>query len=618
MMTAMKTRYIILALAITSLIPAIAQDNADQIQRDMVLEKEYDPQIENAGKIWTMPGVESFKPQKTDIVFSTSENLLHLSNGASTLSAIDGVVQLPDQYQKGYLRLGGGNHLHFIGDGQFNLLRTDNQWLDISIKHRSEQRGTQNKKWDSDNRISVNYAANTERLSFLVSLSEEFCNWHYYGSPNAVTPSIYGSTLQIPDAQWFSNTGLHFQMASRPNGKNVDFGVSIDENWFVLNQVYGVNAAGNGPKELDSDVKAFIIAHISKDWQARLNVRGRYLYTSNAPSEHASGNLYPDLPGNNFWFEAVPQVGYKWHLWSFFAGARFSKMSGDGYKFRIAPEISASTPLWENASLQIVVNGGEKAFSFAEGFRENLYIDPTIRLLPEYTPIHVGGKLIWRPVEMLQVVPYAGYRLVKDMAQFYNSSIYTDNGLPVLSFNETNLSFASLYANANQIYAGMEATLNWCDKVSAMADFRYNYWKASSVSSSGINSDQASYYLKNLDDVLSANGGKVWYKPSIELNTRIDVNAVRNLTLSLTYQMQLERYGAVSSSDAAAIRPSTANLAFARLDDIHLLNAEASYRITRNIGIFIQADNLLNRTSAWWNRYDLNGITIVAGASLTF
>lgn len=625
----MKTIYSILALAITCTLPAAAgnkdkdKDNENQIQRDMVLEKDYDPHVETAGKIWSMPDIEAFKPQKTGILFSTTSNLLHQTGDASTLKVAEGTVNLPDQYQKGYLRLGGGNHLHFIGDGVFNLVCNGNQWLDIALTHRSEQRGTEDKKWNSDNRIGINYAANTGRLSFEAALSEEFCNWHYYGSLNAITPYvsthyINGTVIQMPESQWSSNTGLHLQMTSRPSDKNWDYGVSLDETWFVLNQVYGYNGStGKGPNELDSDLKAYLIGHINDEWQARLDIRGRYLYTNNAPVEHASGNAYPDLPGNNLWFEIVPQVGYKWHLWSFFAGARFSQLTGGDYKFRVAPEISASSPLWKNASLKIVVNGGERAFSYAEGFRENLYIDPTTRLLPEYTPIHIGAELKWRPAELLQLIPYAGYRLVKDMAMFYNAPLYNDNGTEILPFRLSNLSFSTLYANVNHFYAGLEATLDWCEKVRATADFSYNGWNASSVSGSS-KSDILKSNMEEVDNLLKNHGGKVWYKPSLELNARIDVNAVRNLSLSVTYQMQLQRYAAVSSYDDIAAHSTQSNLAFARIDDIYLLGAEASYRITHNIGVFVQADNLLNRTSASWNRYEMNGITVAGGATFTF
>ena len=599
----MKTRYFsVAAAAFVLLIPlrGTAQDN-DPIQRNLLLEKDYNPEVESAGKIFSMPEIEAFKPQKADIVFSTGENLLRLTGDVTTLPPAEARIGLPDAQSKGYIRLGAGNHLHFIGDGRLNLLNNEKHFLDLNLRHRSESRPGAGSSWDNDNLVALTYGLSGKKLDFQAGLSEEFYNFHYYPS-SAVSTDETQAVPQIPDQQWFSKTSLHLQLTPRSVEEEARYGVSLDEHLFFLHQLYGCSEAlPLGPGELESDLKAFANGVIADKWQVGLSLRIRNFYAWNCPDESSYAHLYADRPGTNTWFELVPHIDYNWKRWAFTAGVKFSKMTGGEYNFRVAPDVSATTPLGKAAQLKLHVNGGERAFSYAEGFRENLYIDPTIRLLPEYTLINVGGSVDVRPTEMLAVKPFAGYRLVRDMAMFYN----TDNP-----------SFAALYANANHIYAGLNLSLDWVEQIAFEGGFRWNLYRASSVSGSATGSEGVAY-AEDFDEWLSDNGGKMWYKPGFELNARLDVKAIRNVLITVSYGLQADRFAPVAPVASAEEEAGTSE-GWTLLPNIHRLDAEVSYKLSRSLSLFVKGDNLLNRHDLQWAGCPSNGITVSGGAVYTF
>ncbi|MBO7324791.1 MAG: hypothetical protein J6U57_05165, partial [Bacteroidales bacterium] len=74
-----KNIAIILCTLLISSSFTFAQNKSDSlIMRDLLLEKDYSPQIENAGKIYQNPATEAIKTNKQEVKFATSANRLSL------------------------------------------------------------------------------------------------------------------------------------------------------------------------------------------------------------------------------------------------------------------------------------------------------------------------------------------------------------------------------------------------------------------------------------------------------------------------------------------------------------------------------------------------------------
>ncbi len=560
----------ILLLGTTMLIAIVGTASAQEntIQRDLLLEKDYNPSVGDAGKIYQMPTTEPLVFNRAEISFLTESSPI-----ASEKSRDQYGVAQPEYYhsaqdQTGYFRIGGGNHFHFVGDGQINLLQdSEKHYLDLNLSHRSEDKPGDALLWDSDNKLGLHYLWQMDKFRFDAALSESFHNWHYYGGE---LPTLVPS-VEIP-AQWSSHTAAHVGLQSKPWEKPYQLGASIDGHYFLLHHNPFISENSNSSAESEIDAKAFFSHPINKRLSVRVDGQIRSFFQQ-----------FPDDSQSSFWFEITPKAVFFWNAWRFTGGFHLSDLSWKDSPLRISPSFSANRLLRSDLDLTVDIDGGENAFAYREGFEQNLYINPAYKSLrPQYSPFSFQVSANYHPWEYFSIRPLIGYRAIKDFGMFYNERL---NVLPDGNYFAAIPYFSVEYANIRHFFLGFNCHAQWKEMIMFTSQFQYNAY-----------SNQTPLF----------NDKRVWNLPKFEWDARIDSRPLDKLHAAVLFHWAGTRYAFTSGNP------------FSRMKDICDLGAEVSYQILPKYGVFIQGNNLLDRHYEIWNDYSVNGITVVAGARISF
>jgi|LSQX01.1.fsa_nt_gb hypothetical protein len=586
---------------------AVAQTDRDSlIRRDLLLEKEYNPMLETAGKIYRVPETEELKTKGTEVRFSLSEAPTLTPGEYVPLRAAEARTYFPAREQKAYVRLGAGYDWSGLGDLQWNILKGSRHLLDFTAWHRSSfgkvtlqpDLGTRAKH--IDNRLGLNYQWHLSSAEFRAGLSERFYAWNYYGRSWSNLPLQNRDSLVVPDLQWFSDTKLSLGIESKPWDKAFDYAFNVDAHYFRLGKALAKDSlAGAGPAETEIDAGLALNYQFNDNLDIGLDARFRaFFYQRGLSSQRFSladhmqyDPLFPaynDAPANVLWFEMNPHATYSLGLWDFGLGFRLSYL--DGQKLLIAPTASVDRPLGNWAKLNVGIDGGQRLYSYREGLELNSYLDPSIRLLPEYSPVALRGALQVKPFSGLNMAVFTGYSFTRDLAMFYNA-------LPVDSGLLNHLSYSSLfmadYVKMNKLYLGLDFNYVYRKTLNLSGKISYNHYIASS--------DNA-----KTDILLESNARRPWHKPAFEGEALLSLTPGEQTAFFASYHWEGVRYA-----------PDYFNT-YRSLPDIHYLSLGASYDITRRLGVFLHLNNVLNQFYEVWNAYPSQGFTAVVGVSYSF
>lgn len=403
---------------------ALAQQKSDSlIMRDLLLEKDYSPQIENAGKVYHSPGTEDIKTNKQAVNFATEGHLIALDKDLVPMQVAESKIDFPEQNRAAYVRLGGGTRANILADAQMNLIRQERQRLEAQAYVRSLpwKKFLQDKAGNSVYRGDVRYQYHFNTCALSASISEEYRHW---------------SSLTNTQASWSSDSRLGVNFASKNWDKDFSYALGADAHLFH----FGNPDIAGSALERELNIDADLSYRINDKWKASLDIDLRNMGYERAPLS--------DI----FWYDIQPSVLYRWRLWNLGLGLHLSDIIGKDSPFRVAAKASASRSLGEKAAFRLSLDGGENVYSYREGFDINPYLNPKERLQASYSPLHIDAHILWNPLNMLQLEAQVGYQHLRNMAQFSQ----------VDSIKHINDQvFHSSYINTNVLYA------------KAAFDFRY-------------------------------------------------------------------------------------------------------------------------------------------------
>ena len=140
----MKTIYNVKALCVVALLGTTATISAQEdtskkqnLEREMTLEREYDPTVQDASKVNTLPVIKEPEVKKMPIDYA---NFTIAADPAKEISLLpSGNIMTDIQYNKrrGYFNFGGGTYLNLNGDLGYHILSTVKDQLNIWFSHRS-------------------------------------------------------------------------------------------------------------------------------------------------------------------------------------------------------------------------------------------------------------------------------------------------------------------------------------------------------------------------------------------------------------------------------------------------------------------------------------------------
>lgn len=561
------------------------------IQRDLVMEKEYQPTVGTAEKLAVLPEIETQEVDKQPLAFSISESPTTVVGDYNPLPAAGIHITYPASNQFGYVRLGVGSHRSFLGDAQINLIRQSKQALDINFQHRSVFGDLTNsanelkRSYLNKNNLVVTYKLHRENNEIDAKLAEIYNAWNYYGTWK--TDPLETGSLSVPGGQWSSDSQFGFGIKSKDLGQSFSYALHAEGHHFRLGR--GVNQAGassdeKGGREKELSLKGSLNYDLNTLFHLGLDAKIRNL-SYRAPI--SLGTTTTDFTDRH-WFEFAPFARMTYKKWMLAAGLKLSIPTLENERVKANIIASASTALGEKTIFSAKLDGGVEPLSYREGLEMNPYLDPAIRLKSSWKVFDLSAKIDYRPSQNLRLSPVVGYDITKDAAFFYN-------GYP--NGSDINNAFGNIfgvkYMTSNRFKMGVNGLYSYHTLLTILGELNYNqYLNFSSTDA--------------VDDQLKANGRKAWYRPGVEMRLRADVSPNEKLNIFFDYKMEALRYAADNTDFCK------------KLDDISDLSLGANYKLTKDVGVFLHLNNLLDQRYEVWNAYPVHGFTAIIGGSVTF
>jgi len=567
---------------------------------DGSVDKKFQPVLEPVERILVLPGIEQQAETKQPMIYSIAESPASLKGEYNPLPAAGIQQEFPSVKQVGYARLGVGSHRSFLGDVQLNLVRSATQSFDVNFRHRSIfgdvlfPSGETNEAYNAENHFLMNYKATTTKTALEASLGERFNFWNYYGKWD--TTGV--STLNSPDKQWSTDGYFTFGLKSQDLENPVSWSVKSEGHLFRLGN--GVSSSVNLPTgskggaeseiqltgslkyELNDRVRLGVDAKI-RNFSYRLPVS----YDIDATTPNYPPSLATEFENRDY-LELSPNATLFYRNWMFTGGLKLSIPSLIRESVRPNLVASAITPLSKKTVLRFVLDGGVEPMSSREGIALNPWLDPSIRLRSTWKLFDLTAGLDFRPLSNLRISPEIGVNKTKDAPFFTNAMIGTAG-----VNNAGGHLFTVEYMTSTQLRAEINGEYSVENLLTILGSLRYNvYMNYSDIAS--------------IDAQLAANGRKAWYKPGVEARLRADVQPVEKLTLFADYRLEALRYQPTNTDFCKST------------DAINDLSFGANYKMSKEVGIFMHVNNLLDQRYQVYFGYPVHGFTALVGGSVSF
>jgi len=569
---------------------ALAQEN----DRNVTVEREYKPVIQDAGKINSVPAVTEPVVQKSTASYTDVNLPLSVGPSIHTLSAADLDLNKRLNPAAAFIRIGAGNYVNNMLDFYFPVLKTDNSRLDVKVDHLASF----GKKAHSTTNGSVHFNSFVGSVELLAGGNVGFEYLKYYGTTyNALGDVIAfdslknaGSTLyewqyrvndeevtevktlddirNLPETNRMWRLGAFFGVRSLPENTDFNYNATVSFNRF--SSTYGLAEnmiyTKGGFNKLDTGNR----------WGLDFDLRNLFYSSQLEPAPTNTSKSYTVLGLNPFYGIERDQFAIRLGVKTFFS-------FGQGSVFSPSPDLFAEwkvKPEW--LALYAGVSGGYQINTLDQAFGDNRYLIPELRIEDTYTPIHayVGAKV--KPIHNLLLDAFISYRMINNQF-FYTNQSFVDTNVSPLNVTETELygnRFNVVYSKASLTNLGLRANYNVRNRVNVQLKTVYNAWKTFDIE-------------------------EAWHKPKFETDLTSEVRISRSLMANASVFFK-------SSSNA----PLGARVV--ELPSAVDANLGVSYTYQTSLSFFGRLNNLFNAKYQEFNGYDVQGFNVMFGASYSF
>ena len=586
-----------------------AEDDRRQskdLNREMTLEREYDPIVQDAAKINTLPVVREVNISKRPIVYSDFATPISPDKKMNVLPAGKLMTDVEHNTRNGYLHFGGGMLMNLNGDFGYHLLNTDRDNLGVWFSHRStngnvkfsdsEITGIDKRKAKfNDNIGGLDYKHHFDAATLTLGGKFGHSTFNYYGLPTNIImhPLSYSdvSLRSFPQHDTVSNQAnrLINGYAGVSSKQESSIGYHLGVDYTNFKQKYSLSSVFDGMTE----------NHICLDLGINSpNSDGRYFgvdakvnilsYTEPSPVS----DVLVDSTAFNTHFNATlsPYYHIEGDAWKLLLGlnAMLVAQNGETNVF-VSPNIALDVPLANWSLFYAKLGGGVESNAMADISRTNRYINPafTVDASKTWADIKLGisssaSAGLWFDI-------FAGYKYTESDVLFNPSSYFWINN----GFNNVSMAFQP---NTQRLQLG--------------ATLKYDYKQVVDFYIKGVYNHYNLKYRSTWKNTFGAVGlgeddeMKAYGKPSLVVNAGVNVRPVNPLTLSLDYCMMSGIYAYVNEN--------------VKMDAINDLRLRASWKFNDTFSVYAQFNNLLFQKQELYYGYPLQPFSAMAGFNVNF
>lgn len=599
-MKAMKTIYNVKALCLLAFLGTAAGVSAQEdtskeknLNREMTLEREYDPTVQDASKVNTLPVIKEPAVKKMPINYATFTVPADPEKEMSLLPS--GSIMTDIQYNKrrGYFNFGAGTYLNLNGDLGYHILSTDKDKLNVWFSHRSTNGKVKYIQLDekvkaklNDNMGGLNFSHAFDKLSLNMGVKYGYSGFNYYGLPidrikmSLTDPGTTTSTFGDLETNQVNQT---IQVKAGVESKeDAPVGYLLEVDYINFSHKYAMNKELDGPTENTVDVKFDLNAGFGGNQKIGLGGNVEY-FNYNLP---LSGFTEPYLFFENH-AEATLSPYYKvmGDNWNIKLGVNAMFITGENKKVMASPNIEADVEVADKTVLYALATGKLYSNSMYETSQINRYINPTEELLPSrnFLDATIGIKSGVAPGFWFDV--FGGYKVTKNDVFFVPSIGYTAD-------NFANVSNA-FQADADKFFIG--------------ANLKYSYQQMFDINLKGVYN---SWKVKNkalAEELKRDMEFKAYGKPEMEITAGVAVHPIEKLTVSLDYYLATGR----QMLDLRTLQN-------VKMKNINELNLTGSYAFSDTFGFYVKLNNVLFQKYEVLYGYPLQSFSAMVGVNINF
>jgi len=579
----MKTIYkilIITAITLTTVTYSMAQTTSEKdttLNRHILLERDFNPTLQDASKINTVPAVHEHIVKEADIRFETAQPELTIRDfPVGDTGPAEIKTDADYDKKRGYLTFGGGNYLNLTGSLGYRIVDSANDKFDIFARHNSTngdikyaEKGYALDKAKAkymDNFVKAKYKHFFEFLDWHLDASFRNLSFNYYGNPFGAgslfeldkkqTVNVIHAETGITSKQnnEFRYSGLvKFDNFSTKYGPTIDFdgaGGNIIEGIFDFAAPFGsdkflgvrLNALNQSFGDIDFADKKDVFHSLTK----------------------LSATPYVDFEGGDFQLSLGVNVAYA---------------IDNENKLNLAPDVRFSWQFADKTLFYASATGGINENTYLQILDENRYVYPGGRIGYSRTPVDATIGIKSGAVNALEFDIFGGIKYTKD--EHFYASFSTQSW--------ANVSAHGYYDLMTGHIGGLLKTslIPYTDLSAKLVAYFYDA-KNGSLDESGIEY-------------------KAYNRPSFTVNLNADINPVEKIKFSVNYFLATGRK-AFSLADTDPVK----------MKNINELNLRGEYQVFDKLSVEVRLNNVLNQKYETWHGYTHQGLNILGGINLKF
>ncbi|MDR1332564.1 MAG: TonB-dependent receptor [Tannerella sp.] len=560
----------------------------EQLTREMTLEREYDPTVQDANRVNRLPEVKEPAVTKRPIDYSPFTIPAEPEREITVLPSGDTGTEISHGRRRGYFHFGGGMYANLSGDLGYHIIDNARGQLALYVTHRStngnvkfpEEYGIDRRRAKlNDNLVRLDFDhAVGPNATLNLGASYGYTGFNYYGRSFIHPLSSMIATGDTATGQVNQTVAFNFGLAGTGNDR---FGYMVGVDFRHFDQKYGWTTKEDGIRENRVSPR-FDLSLFLGDASRRIGLAGALDFFDYSYPQFYNHN---DSTGyrNRLEATATPYFAIENEAWRLRLGANVMFVNGDSLTVFASPNVSVEarvaerTVFYADALGEI---GSNDAYALS---RVNRYMDHSVGVRPSRTWLDARLGIRSGIAPGFQLDVFAGYRVTKD-ATFFIPLYALPTGHDFMSYS------AALQTDATRLHAGAAFKYAWRDLVDFSLRGVYNQWTL----------DAARPGLAGGADM------KPYGMPVAELNADLTVRPVKPLVLTLGYYLGAGRYmlGDIYQE--------------VKMKDIHDLNLSGAWNFNDTFGAYLRLNNVLFRQHELIYGYPVQGFNAMAGININF
>ena len=587
------------------------------LNREMTLEREYDPIIQDAAKVNTLPVVREMSVSKRPIIYSDYAVALMPDKEMNTLPAGSLMTDVEHLRRNGYLHFGGGMLMNFMGDFGYHLLDTDKDKLGIHFSHRSmngnvkfdEERNMEKRKAKfNDNIGGLDYKHLFDKATLKLGGKFGYSAFNYYGERRA---SLSGDPLD--DVYYdYSATNQGNRLINVYGGVASDvssyYGYHFDVDYTNFNQKYLYSPSSDGLTENHIGLGLGFSSPVNDGKFFGVDIKTNILSYAK-PTMNIGFNKILDSAYNQFNGILTPYFKMENDKMKLLLGLNLMFLSqNDEIDVLVSPNITLDVPVATWSVFYTKLGGGIESNSMADLSRTNRYINPIFPADASKTWADLQLGIRSSASAGLWFDVFAGYKYTESDVLFNPFQSYWGND----GFNNT---IAVFQPTTQRLQVGATLKYDYKKVIDFYLKGVYNHYMLKELYNKTTSEYIGSWKSAWAVAVSPDEDMKAYGMPAFVANAGINVRPIKPLTIGIDYCMMSGMYAYLMSGSYSSSSVNHENVKMKAINDLRL---RASWQFNDMFGIYAQFNNLLFQNSELYYGYPVQPFTAMAGFSVNF